>query len=145
MERVWYSELADKYPIHVVNPVYWRDMDAARHVNNGVYGLWFENARIQFMDSFGAKLSDRGSFGFILAYQDLKYIRPIEFPDEVFCGAYLSKITEDYVILRCRIYNSKGELTCICNGKMVGYNYETLAKAKIPNEFRTQLLPHVRI
>jgi acyl-CoA thioester hydrolase len=61
------------HPVEVKIPVRWADMDAYRHVNNGVYLNYLEEARDRLMDDvFGADAYD-----FVIAHVG------IDFRDEV--------------------------------------------------------------
>ena len=38
------------YPVRLVVPVAWGEMDSMRHVNNIVYFRWFESARFAYFE-----------------------------------------------------------------------------------------------
>ena len=42
-----------RYPVSIVIPVAWGDMDAFQHVNNVTYGRWLESARIAYFRRIG--------------------------------------------------------------------------------------------
>ena len=73
-----------EFPVHIEIDVQWGDMDAVQHVNNTVYLRWTESARIEYFQRLGYGVSQQeGEAGFILGWQDCKYIFPVTFPDTV--------------------------------------------------------------
>ena len=63
--------------------VQWGDMDALQHVNNTVYLRWVESTRLLFFDQLIDGTVGKAAIGPILAWQDIKYIAPVVYPDTV--------------------------------------------------------------
>ena len=56
----------DKKLVHEsIIPVRWGDMDALGHVNNAVYFRYIEQARVNWLDSFGLKVT-KGDAGVVV-------------------------------------------------------------------------------
>jgi acyl-CoA thioester hydrolase len=77
--------------IHVARiPVRWRDMDIHRHVNNGVYFRYFEQARIEWCDLVRTHWSE-SQCGFVIAAAHCNYLKPLTYPAtievDLFSGA----------------------------------------------------------
>lgn len=74
-----------RYPVSIVIPVAWGEMDAMQHVNNVVYLRWFESARIAYFAALGIAIELDGSPKLrpILARSTIDYRAPVTFPDTV--------------------------------------------------------------
>jgi len=68
-------------------PVFWRDMDAFRHVNNVVYFRWFKIARIAYFEKLGAfKPLPDTTIGPILVETSARYLKALTHPDTISVG-----------------------------------------------------------
>ncbi len=140
MEKIkaFYSE----FPVNFEIDVQWGDMDAAQHVNNTVYLKWTESSRIYFFQKlgYGVKPKD-GEAGFILGFQDCKYIFPVTFPDTVIVGAKVTDVGKDRIFLQSQIFSKKHQrLAAISNQTIVTYDYSTLQKVAIPEDMKNKIL-----
>jgi len=124
----------EEFKVKVEIPVQWRDMDAAQHVNNVVYLKWVEAARIKFfIDLNGPNLTNEEKVGPILAWQECKYIRPIEYPDTVIVGIRKIEVLEDRIVTEAHIYSKvKNCLVAISKQQTVSYDFKLKRKAPLP-------------
>ena len=122
-----------EFPIHIEIEVQWGDMDAAQHVNNTVYLRWTESSRICFFQKLGFGVKPKkGEAGFILGFQDCKYIFPVTFPDTVIIGAKAIDIGKDRIFLQSQVFSKKHQrLAAISNQTIVTYDYSTLQKVDV--------------
>ncbi len=67
-----------------VQPIRWADMDALGHVNNTVYFRYMEQARIEWLYAFAAKVGfyDRGQ-GPVIVNASCNFLLPLVYPGEV--------------------------------------------------------------
>jgi len=130
-----------KYPVIEKHAVQWGHMDAAHHVNNGVYFRWLETARIEYFSQMGMDLSFSGKeIGPILGWQDCKYIFPLTFPDVAICGARVIEMREDRFIMECAVYSENHQrISALSKQSIIPYDYEKLCKAAIPEEWRQKI------
>lgn len=73
--------------------VRYADLDTYGHVNNKVYLSYLEEARIAYIHDLG--LGDKITvfdFGSVVGRIDIKYLRPIEFGDEVWAYTRCSRL-----------------------------------------------------
>lgn len=140
------SKLLESFPFCTKISVAWGDMDAAQHVNNVTYLRYAETARIRFMDRLDLGWSsDNKGEGVILAWQDCKYIFPVTYPDTVWIGAAVSEIRDDRFFLQLNMFSEKhGRIVAISNHSHVPYNYDTLQKIEMPQQWRSKLEMMVR-
>ena len=129
------------FPVQLKLAVHWGDMDAAQHVNNLIYLRWFESARVDYFTALGWDVTPRdGEAGFILAWQDCKYIFPVTYPDAVIVGIRISEIKQDRFLMECKIFSQKHQrLAAIATGTVVTYDYNALNKVAIPQNLRHRI------
>ncbi len=129
-------ELLKDYSFVEEIPVFWRDMDVFRHVNNVVYFKWFEIARIAYFEKLGAfKPLPDITIGPILVKTSAKYLKAINYPDTVSVGVKSTfyspeKIEQHYLIAshRKKYVCTEGDAT------IFGYDYRTMKRAPFPAE-----------
>jgi acyl-CoA thioester hydrolase len=73
-------------------PVRWGDMDALGHVNNAVYFRYIEQARINWLDSFGLPVSQNGQ-GVVVVNAFCNFLKSIEYPAEILVKTYIANPT----------------------------------------------------
>jgi len=137
MGRLTMSEDLRSFKLIMNYILQWGDMDAAQHVNNVNYLRWCESARIAYFDLMGMDLSFSNGVGPILGYQDCKYIFPLTFPDTAIIACRTESIMEDRFIMECKVYSKKHErISAISKQSIIPYNYDTLTKSALSNEWR---------
>lgn len=78
------TTIPTRFPVQIVLPVQWGDMDAYAHVNNAVYFRWFESARIAYMGRLGGMpVLAPGRQAPILASTRCDFRAPLVYPDTV--------------------------------------------------------------
>src|SRR5262249_47530501 len=129
--------LAD-YPVVVVLPVVWGEMDSYRHVNNVVYFRYFESARLEYfrtMDWF--EYENVTGVGPILASTEAKFRKALTYPDTISVGARVPTLGEDRFTMLYRLVSHRlGAIAAEGQGVIVAYNYREGKKTTIPDEVR---------
>lgn len=126
----------DLYKHFIKLPVQWGEMDAANHINNLVYLRWAESARIDCFEKIGMQTSFQSGIAPILAWQDCKYIFPMSYPDTAIVGTRIIEVLEDRFIMECSVFSEKYQrLAAISKQTIMAYNYTTLKKASLPQEW----------
>lgn len=132
--------LAD-YPVRVVLPVVWGEMDAYRHVNNVVYFRYFESARLEYfrrMDWFDYENST--GVGPILASTEAKFRKPLSYPDMITVAARIPTLGDDRFTMLYRLVSHRlGAIAAEGQGVIVSYNYREGKKTAIPEEVRQRI------
>jgi acyl-CoA thioester hydrolase len=73
-----------RYPLSLVIPVLWGDMDANLHVNNVVFARWIESARVAYFERIGLPVPPgKDGIGPIVARLAIDYRRALSYPDTV--------------------------------------------------------------
>ncbi len=129
------------FPVTATIPVQWGEMDAAQHVNNVIYLRWSETGRIAYFKRLGYDVSPGGNeAGFILGWQDCKYIFPVTYPDTIHLGVQVTKIEKDKFLMECHMFSEKhNRIVAISQHRIVTYNYTTFQKVDIPDGLRNKI------
>jgi acyl-CoA thioester hydrolase len=137
----WLPHLAG-FPVVVVQPVVWGDMDSYRHVNNVVYFRYFENVRLEYvrrLDWFA--FEEQTGIGPILAATSARFRRALAYPDQIAIGARMSSMEEDRFFLEHLIISERlGEVATIGQGTVVTYDYRQQKKVPMPEEIKRRIL-----
>ena len=114
--------------------VQWGDLDAANHVNNIIYLRWIESARVKyFLHLNNGKLKNEDNVGPVVAWQDCKYIRPVNYPDTVTIGIRKIENLDDRIVLEAKIYSdAQKRVVAVSQQHMVSFDFKTKTKAPLP-------------
>jgi acyl-CoA thioester hydrolase len=129
------------FPVVVVVPVAWGEMDAYRHVNNVVYFRYFENARLEYfrrLDWFA--LEEETGVGPILHSTEARFRRPLTYPDTVSIGARVAAIGEDRFELEHVVWShARSAVAATGKGLVVAFEYAAARKAPLPAALRRRI------
>jgi acyl-CoA thioester hydrolase len=126
------------YPVSLIIPVQWGELDAYGHINNTVFFRWFESARIEYLTRSGmVRTMERDQIGAILHSTSCRFRRPVFFPDTIEVGGRAREVDDDrfameYVVVSHEQNAVVGEGTAI----IVCYDYSAHAKAPLPEDVR---------
>ena len=129
------------FPIHVEQDLQWGEMDAFDHINNTVYFVFFENARIKFMAETGlmTTMSNTG-IGPILARTDANFKIPLTYPDVVRTYIRVKSIGNSSFTLELVVWSKNFDaLACTGEAVIVMINYKTGEKVQISEDMRETL------
>jgi len=113
--------------------VRFRDVDAMGHVNNAVFLTYLEEARIAFLQPFGAEPA-----GMILARVEIDFRAPLQIGDEIEIGVRPARVGEKSFDLE---YEVRAGETVAAEAKtvIVSYDYETGRTVEVPQAWREAL------
>jgi acyl-CoA thioester hydrolase len=136
------SKLLAGYPVVIVIPVAWGEMDAFQHVNNVAYFRYFESARILYSEKLGLhNLKEQSGIGPILGSASCWYKLPLTYPDTVSVGAKITDMAEDRFTMKYVVVSHKHQkIAAEGDGVIVMYNYTKGKKTPIPEELRKNIL-----
>lgn len=118
-----------------VYDVRWADMDAFGHVNNAVYFTYFEQARIDWLRSIGAR------HGIVLATVGCTFKRAIVYPARIQVRLYAgsprrSSVDSYYEISDCA---DAEVIYTVGHGTIVWFDHQSGVSVEIPPEIRKLL------
>ena len=134
------------WPVNVVVPVAWGDMDAFGHVNNTVYLRWFETARMDLFVRLGVlERMERDRVGPILASTRCDFRVPVSYPDEIVARAAISRIGNSSYVMAYEVHSTVHDAVAAeGEGVIVMMSYESGEKVPIDAELRTALEANLR-
>lgn len=127
------------WPVSVVLPVLWGDMDALGHVNNTRYFVWFEAARMAYFNRIGlGNTGEALTVGPLLATTTCDFLRPLHHPDEVRVGARVTRLgntsfTMAYAVERTA---EPGVVVARGTGVIVTVDFTAGEKVRVPDALR---------
>ena len=77
-----------KLVYHNKMPIRWGDQDAMGHVNNTVYFRYMEQARIEWMESFGYGPSEKQNQGPVIVNASCTFLIPFTYPGVIECHMF---------------------------------------------------------
>jgi len=115
----------------------WGDMDAFGHVNNTMYFLYVQEARIKMM--LDKKIANDGrGIAPVLAETSCKFIRPITFPETLLINTYIVKTEGKKAFfaheLKCAANPSL--IYALLSATVVWFDFKTNASCEIPSYVR---------
>lgn len=130
------------FPVRLVVPVAWGEMDAMRHVNNIVYFRWFESARVAYFARILLEgFSEHQGTSAILASTSCRYRAPLEYPDTVEVGARVIGFEEHGFQMRYEIWSRNlSRLAAEGEARIVTYDYAASAKVPLPADLRARIV-----
>ena len=135
------SDPLETFPVVIVTPVAWGEMDAFQHVNNSVYFRYFESARIAYFERLEVMEHMQSTgVGPILASTQCRFRIPLTYPDTVRVGAKITDIAEDRFVMRYAVVSERHQkLAAEGEGLIVSFNYRESQKAPLPEVIRQRI------
>jgi acyl-CoA thioester hydrolase len=122
--------------------VRFHDIDMARHVHNGVYLSYFEQARMDFLRQFIEKDHDWKRLGLILARNEVDYRQPVHLSDLVEVEAWCSNVGTKSFDLSYALFVKTKEGRKLCTqgrSVMVCFDYAAGGSIALPDNWRVAL------
>jgi len=140
------KELLEEFKVKTIVKVQWSDMDAYQHVNNVVYVIWGEIARIDYFTTLNigsfSSLPNKLKYAPILGFQSVKYIAPLVYPDTIHIGTKTEEIRDDRIVLKSYYYSENlKKLIAIKTHEIILFDYKSNKKIPVPKE----LIDKIRI
>ncbi|MDG1175107.1 MAG: acyl-CoA thioesterase [Flavobacteriales bacterium] len=95
--------------------VRFNDLDMAGHVHNSEYLNYFEIGRIDFFNQVIAKDWDWKKQGILVARNELDYLKPIYFHNNIFVETHCEDIGKKSITLGYKIFNEKDGVKKLCS------------------------------
>jgi acyl-CoA thioester hydrolase len=130
-----------EYPVRLVVPVAWGEMDAMRHVNNIVYFRWFESARFAYFERIALPSLSGGNVSAILASTSCRYKAPLVYPDTIEVGGRVAALEEHAFVMRYAVWSRRLErMAAVGEGRVVAYDYDAGHKVALPATLRASII-----
>ncbi|MGB6975900.1 MAG: thioesterase family protein [Gammaproteobacteria bacterium] len=127
--------------VHIVHfPMRWTDMDNFGHVNNGTYFNYFDEARVAWWYSLGAKLINP-KIGPIIASATCNFRKPLIYPANLLIKIYVSTLRRSSFTVYYEIEVEQQPNIIYADGStvVVWFDYRQNKSTPLSNELREKL------
>lgn len=119
-----------KKPFHQkIFSIEWGDMDALGHVNNGRYFDYFQQARIEWLESI--KLDMQQSIGPVVVHVACTFFKPIVYPATLTLNSSLQNQGRSSLVIDHEIYQGETLMTQGLS-KIVWVDYQKNTSVPLP-------------
>jgi acyl-CoA thioester hydrolase len=123
-----------KIPAHQKTfAVAWGDMDALGHVNNARYFDYFQQARIEWLESL--TLDMQKNTGPVVIHVACTFLKPVIYPAILTLNSSLHSLGRSSLMMDYDLYQ-KEALTTQGTCKIVWVDYQTNRSIQLPNKIR---------
>jgi acyl-CoA thioester hydrolase len=135
------DDILTKYPVVIELSVSWGDMDALQHVSHTVYFRYFLNGRVSYLENLEILNSmEESGVGLILASIQCRFKIPLTYPDKLFVGTKVEKITTDRIFIKQALVSTKyGKTAAEAEALLVAFDYKKNSKTMLPDELKQKI------
>jgi len=125
---------AEKYTIHQkIFNVAWGDMDSLGHVNNSRYFDYFQQARIEWLQSI--KLDMKQAQGPVVIHVACTFLKPVVYPAQLTINSSLQHLGRTSIVMEHDLYQGD-DLMAQGLSKVVWVDYQQNKSIPLPEELR---------
>ena len=114
------------------------DIDILGHVNNSIYLVYFEMARIHYFNHMVGPNWDWREQGVVLVKNEVEYIQPLYLHDQPEIKLFLKHIGNKSFTLAYQLF-VKDKLCTTGSSTLVGFNSKTQQTIEIPERMKAAL------
>jgi acyl-CoA thioester hydrolase len=115
------------------------DIDILGHVNNSIYLVYFEMARIHYFNHLVGPNWNWIEQGVVLVKNEVEYIQPLYLNDQPEIKLFLKHVGNKSFTLAYQLF-VKDKLCTTGSSTLVGFNSKTLQTIEIPEQMKAALL-----
>lgn len=120
--------------------VRYRDLDANGHVNNSVFCVYCETARLSFRRSVIDGLSLDSSIGWVVAAFGIEYYRPVNYPGRLEIGVRPLAVGRTSFTLGFGLFDAGEHLAAAAASRSVCIDRSSGRSTELPESLREKLL-----
>ncbi|HMV45616.1 MAG TPA: acyl-CoA thioesterase [Leptospiraceae bacterium] len=123
-------------------PVLWSHLDSNHHVNNAIFQFYFDEARMQALESTGFNLAElrKINVGPVIYKSEIEYKKPLYHPETAIIQTWFEGLEKVRGITCQNLYRkSDGELVCKARFYSIFFDLEKDKPWKIPLELGENL------
>lgn len=131
-----------KFTTEIKTSIRWGEMDALNHVNNAVYFSYFEDARIEYLNSIGyGDVNVSSGSGPILANISCDFLKPLTYPDQIIVGVGTTRLGTSSMTVDYEVYSEKlEEVVAKGSSVVVMIDYNEGKSIPLPDWMRVKIL-----
>ncbi|WP_339346672.1 acyl-CoA thioesterase [uncultured Sphingomonas sp.] len=126
--------LLASYPVRIVIPTRFQDLDAMGHINNVAFAALFEDARVRFNRALG-RMDRADGLRAVVARNEVNYLAEGSYPDDVEIATGVTRIGNRSWDVAA-VMHQHGRAIATCDTTLVMTHP---AQGGIPADFRTRL------
>ena len=118
-------------------------MDALAHVNHTLYIKWMETARMHYFNACGlSALYEREQIGPILGSLNVRYLKPVVFPDRITVHTTVSRLGGASFDMEYQLTSAAqdGAVVATATARCVVYDYKNAQSSPISDSLRQGFL-----
>ena len=120
------------------------DLDLMRHVNNAVYGDYFQEARIRLNNRFREMAITIPPQ--VVARQEIDYVRPLHLKAApIVVELWLESVSRSSYVVRQTLLDDEGWVSAKARTVIVTFDKDAERSMPIPEDFRAFLLSEVEV
>ena len=133
----------DDFRFWITQQVRWGDADMLGHVNNAVFFVYSESARMAYYEKLIAPAAKTDTQSMILARTSCDFISQLKYPATLDVGARATRIGNSSLGIQAGIF-LQGEDTpvAVTDSVIVWFDYAAQASAPLPQTVRAALSAH---
>jgi acyl-CoA thioester hydrolase len=139
------QEAGDRQLVHIARfPMRWTDMDNFGHANNGVYFNYFDEARVSWWYSLGAKVINPET-GPIIANATCNFRKPLIYPANLVVKLYIDRLRRSSftVYYELEVEQHPGIIYADGSTVVVWFDYREHHSVPLSDELRVKLIQFV--
>jgi acyl-CoA thioester hydrolase len=118
--------------------VRYKDLDTNGHINNAVYPVFMETARVEFRASMMARLPDDHFGSWVIGTAAIKFLKPGHYPGNVRVGIAPQHVGRTSFTLGYGIFQA-GTCIAVAGARSVQLDRDTGLPAPLPEAFRSAM------
>lgn len=134
------------FPHWTTIPIRFRDLDPLNHVNNAIFSTYYEEARIEFIQEVNKLAIElKNGYSFVLANIEIKFIRPVEYPNDIMIGSGIKSLGNSSITSFQAIYTGdEKKLASVAKAHGVWFDLSKQRPTRIPDIPNTEkyMLPN---
>ncbi|WP_299872941.1 thioesterase family protein [uncultured Cocleimonas sp.] len=134
--------------VHFMNvQVRWGDADALGHINNTLYGRYYESSRLDYFEKLmGMHFTRELTSGVILADMKIAYLKQLHYPTEIEIGSRISRMGNSSLDFEAAVFIKDSEdLISTSRATLVWFDYKADKNKSIPDDKRKMINDYERI
>ena len=132
MNRPEYSK--NNFPHWLTISIRFRDLDPLSHVNNAIFGTYYEEARVNFIQHVPGFVDQlEKGFSFVLANLNIDFIKPVEYPADLLVGSGIKSMGNTSISSFQAIYTSdEKKLVSVAEAHGVWFDLQKQRPSPLP-------------
>lgn len=128
---------SERYPFWYQVDVRFKDIDIGGHAHHSHALVYIEEARAALWREVAGPGLD--AVDYVMAGAELRFLRRIFYPDRLWVGVGVSRLSNKHFILDYEVRSSGGEVVVEAKTTQVGFDYESEKSARLKNVVKQKL------